>query len=211
MLALLESDRPGVAATWDLARSCVRTRFECQLPASAWTTGPSWLARLRVFLQLPLAAGTVIAALVVGLVLLTWALMWAWHGSAQMRPVDPVLLLLAICGPIAASGVIAIRAGMTERAAPSPDRVTAVCLAAAVTAMAVVLATALWSDPNPSGSLRLQRVTSAWLDVLRHHAGMAVVGAAAVGLLVSLAFRGLPLGRCVMNCTHESADERATV
>jgi hypothetical protein len=208
MLALLESDRPDCAAVFDLARSCVRTRFECQLPSSSWASGPWWRVALRVSLQLPLAAVTVIAALVMGLVLLTWALTWALDGPGQMRPIDATLLLLAMCGPVAASGAVAMGAGLTMWAARHPHRATAACVAAAVTVMAAVVATAVWSDPNPGGSLRLQRLTSAGLEALRHNAGIAVAGAATVGLVVSLAFRGLPLTRCVMNCTHEVVDGR---
>jgi hypothetical protein len=144
-------------------------------------------------------------------ILLISALTWGLTDVNRVRPADFVLLLLAIVGPIAASGSIAIGAGLTRVAERFPLRVTAACLAAAMVAMAVVFAVVEGSDPNPMGSLRLQRSTSHWLELIRDAWQVAFAYAAAVGLAVRLAFWGLPLRRCVINCVHHRAGDDAAL
>ena len=133
VLALLESDRPGAPAVADLARSCARTWFECQLPSSEWGRGPWWLVSLRFSIQLPLAAMTATVMAVATVILLISALTWGLTDVNRVRPADFVLLLLAIVGPIAASGSIAIGAGLTRVAERFPLRVTAACLRSGTT------------------------------------------------------------------------------
>lgn len=210
MQMLLDSDRPGVPATWDLARSCVRTWFECQLPASEWGAGPWWHVGLRLALQLPLAAATVLVTFLTGLSLLTWALIAAFTDVSTGRPSDPILLALVFAGPVAASGGIAIGVGLTRFAPNHAIRVTVSGVAAAIVSMAVVIAIVTWTDPDPAGSIQLQRLTSAALAALRNNVPWAFAYAAVSGLLASLVFRGLPLRRCVFNCVHAAAREKLT-
>jgi hypothetical protein len=146
-----------------------------------------------------------VVTVAVAVILLISALTWGLTDVNRVRPADFVLLLLAIAGPIAASGSIAIIAGLTRVAERLPLRVTVVCVSAATVTMAVVLAIVAGSDPNPMGSLRLQRSASHWLEIIRDASPAAFAYAAAAGLAVRLAFWGLPLSRCVVNCVHYRA------
>jgi hypothetical protein len=187
VLALVESDRPGAPAVADLARSCARTWFECQLPSSEWG-GPAWLVALRLLIQLPLVLATM---------LVTFAFVLSVVVSVFEGRAGALGLWGMTAGPIAASGAVAIYAGLIDRRGQRPVRVTLACVAAALLAMVAALAGVAIHEPDRVGPLNLLRLPVAY--------------AAAVGLIVRMAFRGLPWKRCVINCVHHRAGDDAAL